>query len=214
MSPFDIDTCRMEIAQLRAEVEQLELLRQAHGIGRRSDPIALDQTEACRAIYQYWQAEQCGAAYEVLRRYATTHDNINRAWALQMVKAAQAELEQCRARCMDLQAATENLPSGADVAALQFRAESAEAQLAAAQESEVSTWFVEKLRKRAEAAEALAERNAKAADDYRLLACTMSDRVRTLREALEKFRGQFDYHGCTGTAEDALDAAAPKEESK
>jgi hypothetical protein len=28
----------------------------------------------------------------------------------------------------------------------------------------------------------------------------------TLAEALEKFRGQFDCHECTGTAESALDA--------
>jgi len=30
-----------------------------------------------------------------------------------------------------------------------------------------------------------------------------------MRTALEKFRGQFDYHECSGTAEDALDSLAP-----
>jgi len=29
-----------------------------------------------------------------------------------------------------------------------------------------------------------------------------------LREALEKFRGQFDCHECSGTAEDILDSLA------
>lgn len=29
-----------------------------------------------------------------------------------------------------------------------------------------------------------------------------------LREALDKFRGQFDCYGCTGTAEETLDSLA------
>jgi len=34
-----------------------------------------------------------------------------------------------------------------------------------------------------------------------------------LREALERFRGQFDNEGCTGTAEVALEHIQPNEQS-
>lgn len=69
-------------------LQEIDLLRKRHGIELQSDPVKMDEIDAVREIYRLWGNENCQAAYQVLRQYCSTHQDLNAQWAALMVKSA------------------------------------------------------------------------------------------------------------------------------
>ena len=75
-------------AALEKKVRGLDLLRQRHGIELNTDPVKEDETSAIESIVYDWNNDRNQRAKETLRKFCSTHQDLNGEWALLMVEAA------------------------------------------------------------------------------------------------------------------------------